>query len=350
MQLLINRKLIPSKTSLLIRISKRKMKKKNLKLMKMNNKSDGELQVFNREDEDTFTEIVKKPTNVWYQGYYFRRRFRMLKGLFERIVEDVTRECSFFQQRYDARGTLGFTPLQKCTAALRQLAYGIPPDALDGSFRMSARIARDSLHFFCKTVIQFYGPKYLRKPTRNDILQLQAHHASVHGFPGMLGSLDCLHWAWENCPTSYHGQFTRAPHGSRRKKFKRAQERARKDVERAFGALKKRWFILKKPVAYLGVEKLQEIMYTCIILHNMIIEDEGRAICAFDEEEIIPETQPIELGGEEYINRREEIHCTETFHNLRNDLVEHIYGVQNINLNLDPPDDPENEFSENDFM
>ena len=108
--------------------------------------------------------------NATYQGYYFRRRFRMLKGLFERIVEDVTRECSFFQQRYDARGTLGFTPLQKCTAALRQLAYSIPPDTLDESFRMSARIARDSLHFFCKTMIQFCGPKYLRKPTRNAIL------------------------------------------------------------------------------------------------------------------------------------------------------------------------------------
>ncbi|XP_052623592.1 uncharacterized protein LOC128128870 [Lactuca sativa] len=283
---------------------------------------------------------------------------------------------------------------------------------------MSARIARDSLHFFCKTVIQFYSPKYLRKSTRNIILQLQAHHASVHGFPGMLGSLDCLHWAWENCPTAYHGCITRyvnlacffgspgsinninvlnrspifnniydgsapdssfqvrgtpykygyylvdgiypeyvvfvksfsAPHGSRRKKFKRAQERARKDDERAFGALKKQWFILNKPVAYLGEKKLQEIMYTCIILDNMIIEDEGRTICAFDEEEIIPETQPIEIGGEEYINRRAEIRCTETFHNLRNDLVEYIYGVQNINLNLDPPDDPEYEFSKNDFM
>ncbi|XP_052623594.1 uncharacterized protein LOC111886905 [Lactuca sativa] len=140
------------------------------------------------------------------------------------------------------------------------------------------------------------------------------------------------------------------PHGSRRKKFKRAQERARKDVERVFGALKKRWFILKKPATYLGEEKLQEIMYTCLILHNMIIEDEGRAICVFDEEETIPKTQPIKIGGEEYINRRAEIRCTETFHNFCNYLVEHNYGVQNINLNLDPPDDPKDEFSENDFM
>ena len=65
----------------------------------------------------------------------------MFKRVYERIVEDVTRECNFFQQRYDARGTPRFTPLQKCTATLRQLAYGIMPDALDESLRMSARTA-----------------------------------------------------------------------------------------------------------------------------------------------------------------------------------------------------------------
>ncbi|KAL7607680.1 hypothetical protein Lser_V15G13332 [Lactuca serriola] len=275
--------------------------------------------------------------NATYQGYYFRRRFRMLKGLFERIVEDVTRECSFFQQRYDARAYHGqFT----------QGDHGHPTVVLEAVASQDMWI----WHAFFGSPGSINDINVLNcSPIFNNIYDGSVPDSSfqVHGTPYKYGYylVDGIYPEYAVFVKSFS-----APHGSRRKKFKRAQERAMKDVERAFGALKKRWFILKKPAAYLGEEKLQEIMYTCIILHNMIIEDEGRAICVFDEEEIIPETQPIKIGGEEYINRRAEIRCNETFHNLRNDLVEHIYGVQNINLNLDPPDDPEDEFSENDFM
>ncbi|XP_023732694.1 protein ALP1-like [Lactuca sativa] len=140
------------------------------------------------------------------------------------------------------------------------------------------------------------------------------------------------------------------PKDARQKKFKKAQERATNDVESAFGALKKRWFILKKPVIFFSEEKMHEVMYACVILYNMIIENEGRAICEYDEEKTIPATQGIEIRGDEYIEKRAEVRCNETFHNLRMNLVEHIYRMQHIDLNLDPEKDPKDEFSEDNFM
>jgi hypothetical protein len=48
----------------------------------------------------------------------------------------------------------------------------------------------------------------------------------------------------------------------------------RKDVEYAFGILKKRFNILAIPDQFYFQRTLDLIMRACIILHNMIIDDE----------------------------------------------------------------------------
>ncbi|CAH1452579.1 unnamed protein product [Lactuca virosa] len=138
------------------------------------------------------------------------------------------------------------------------------------------------------------------------------------------------------------------PNDRKRLKFKRAQEKARKDVERAFGALKKRWYILKYPAPYLEEKKISMVMYTCIILHNMILENERNILCEYNENEIVPPTQVFEIGSVEYLARREIIHDVETHHVLRRDLMEHIWNVGHIDLNLEPIDDLEGQFSDED--
>ncbi|XP_052304660.1 uncharacterized protein LOC112324784 [Populus trichocarpa] len=74
------------------------------------------------------------------------------------------------------------------------------------------------------------------------------------------------------------------PLGAKRKYFASKQESARKDVERAFGVLQSRFAIVRGPVRYWDEETLANIMKACIIMHNMIIEDEGAMNLGFDHE------------------------------------------------------------------
>ncbi|GKB95483.1 ribonuclease H-like domain-containing protein, partial [Tanacetum coccineum] len=60
--------------------------------------------------------------------------------------------------------------------------------------------------------------------------------------------------------------------------YKTKHEAARKDVERAFGVLKKKWKLIKHPARGMTRRRLSDVIYTCIILHNMIIHDNELAI------------------------------------------------------------------------
>ncbi|KAH0739097.1 hypothetical protein KY290_037802 [Solanum tuberosum] len=56
------------------------------------------------------------------------------------------------------------------------------------------------------STVEVFGERYLRSPTPNDVARL-LHIGEQRGFPGMLGSLDCMHWKWKNCPTAWTGQY-----------------------------------------------------------------------------------------------------------------------------------------------
>ena len=69
-------------------------------------------------------------------------------------------------------------------------------------------------------------------------------------------------------------QFHVHENKKKKKLFAQAQEANRKDVERAFGVLQARFAIVRGPARFFHVETLQDIMKACVILHNMIVEDE----------------------------------------------------------------------------
>ncbi|GKD39522.1 ALP1-like protein [Tanacetum coccineum] len=84
--------------------------------------------------------------------------------------------------------------IMKCTTVIRQLAYGTKPDAFNEYLQMSERTARDCLFHFNKCIISLYKAEYLRKSTLEDVENIYNKHLTTHGFSGMLGSIDCMHW------------------------------------------------------------------------------------------------------------------------------------------------------------
>nr|XP_043639316.1 uncharacterized protein LOC122610389 [Erigeron canadensis] len=281
--------------------------------------------------------------NCTYPPDMFRRRFRIQKEMFIRIARDIhsfnnvqplPKHFQFFHKgATDASGRPGFNIFQKRTFAIRQLAYSYKADALDEYLQMAQDTGYPCLDAFYKYVIHLYQHEYLRRPTETDIERLSTKHEQVHGFPGMLGSIDCMHCGWRNCLVAWQGQLHarrqeaptimleavasydlwiwdlkvefsvnghrfgkgyyltdgiypewvtlvksfKCPKDPKTTKFKRYQEAARKDVERAFGVLQGHWQIVEQQARAYSVNKIKRIMLCCVILHNMIVEDNGRA-------------------------------------------------------------------------
>ncbi|KAJ9537042.1 LOW QUALITY PROTEIN: hypothetical protein OSB04_029775 [Centaurea solstitialis] len=307
--------------------------------------------------------------NLTYDAVIFQRRFCMRRPLFRRIVDVVTTNDEYFQQRPDAAGRQGLSPMQKCTGAMRVLAYGTSVDAIDEYLRMSGATTREALMHFVNGVISCFGNEYLRKPNKDDLARLLSA-ADQRGFPGMIGSIDCMHWEWKNCPSAWAGQYTgrsgkptiilevvasydlwiwhaffgtpsslndinvlyrspvfddiltgRAPKLYRdgrennrayyltdgiypswatfvksitfptlqkHKLLAQHQESVKKDVERAFGVLQARFAFIRHPCLVWDKDNMGRIIIACIILHNMIVEDERDTyLCYYDSTEFL---------------------------------------------------------------
>ena len=145
------------------------------------------------------------------------------------------------------------------------------------------------------------------------------------------------------------------------KLFSDNQAAARKDVERAFGVLQARFAIIREPSLAFDEDILCDIMKACIIMHNMIVEDERSNYTRADvlrryyEEDRPQRTRttsgpstsdtvnnnelfeynverPPNIDFDTYVDRRIALRDRQIHLSLKNDLVEHIwqnYGPNN---------------------
>jgi len=241
------------------------------------------------------------------------------------------------------------------------------------------------------------------------------------GFPGMFGSIDCMHWQWERCPNAWKGQFTRGdqkvptiileavashdlwiwhaffgvagsnndinvlnqstlfieelkgqapqvhyavngnqystgyyladgiypewavfvksislPITEKDKLFAQEQESKRKDIERAFGVLRRRFCILKRPARLHDRGQLEKVVLVCLILHNMIVEDEKTNDNIEENLDLneAPSTMTVHapaFSPEDYVTfervleKDADIRDSSTHKQLKKDLIEHIW-------------------------
>ncbi|CAN6338303.1 unnamed protein product [Urochloa humidicola] len=167
-----------------------------------------------RNREKAFDDLITNyfSANPIYTNEMFRRRFRMNKPLFLCIVRELSERSTYFSQTVDALGRNSLSPLQKCTAAMRMLGYGTSADQLDEVLKIAASTCLEILGKFVECVIEVFGEKYIR-PRRADELEKILQENEARGFPGMYGSIDCMHWSWKNCPKGWAGMFTSGTKG-----------------------------------------------------------------------------------------------------------------------------------------
>ena len=127
------------------------------------------------------------------------------------------------------------------------------------------------------------------------------------------------------------------PQGPKAVLFAQRQEAVRKDVERAFGVLQARFAIVKNPALFWDKVKIGKIMRACIILHNMIVEDERDGYTQFD----VSEFQQGEDNGSSHVDLtystyiptnianmmsvQTRIRDRQMHQQLKDDLVEHVW-------------------------
>ncbi|XP_074353233.1 uncharacterized protein LOC141692331 [Apium graveolens] len=212
----------------------------------------------------------------------------MGRHVFLCIVNAMSNFDPYFQQRVDAVGRKGLSPLQKCTASMCMLAYGISADAVDDYIRIGESTAIECLKKFVSNVIMIFESEYLRKPNSDDVqclLQMERSpvfddvlegrapevNYTISGNTYNMGYYltDGIYPEW----ATFVKMIPR-PQSEKRKLLSKYQESQRKNVERAFGVLRSRFAIVRGPTRFWDKADLGKIMRACIIMHNMIVEDE----------------------------------------------------------------------------
>lgn len=149
--------------------------------------------------------IAPNPT---YPEYIFQRRFSIPRVLYFALKHDLLlHRTEFWKQRTNGIGFKCIPTDLKLLSALRILSTGTSTDSLDDAVYMSQESIRLYFRQFCIDILEIYGGRFFnRLPTVAELSSIEQKFADV-GFPGCIGSVDCMKYVWKNCPATMKGQY-----------------------------------------------------------------------------------------------------------------------------------------------
>ncbi|CAL9011683.1 unnamed protein product [Prunus brigantina] len=182
------------------------------------------------------------PTSL-YSDFHFRGRYRMQKNLFNKIMHDICNYDEYFGQKsIILEAVAGFDTW------VWHAFFGVAGSQNDLNVLGQSPVFND--------VLRGEAPKITYEI--NNIVYQTGYYLA-----------DGIYPRWTTFVKSIPH-----PRTQKQKLFATYQESYRKDVERCFGILQARWAIIRGAARMFDEEVLRSIMMTCIILHNMIVEDE----------------------------------------------------------------------------
>ncbi|XP_026400595.1 uncharacterized protein LOC113296508 [Papaver somniferum] len=222
-----------------------------------------------------------------------------------------------FNYQYDALNIRGHNPEQKVTSALRILGCDRPPDSNDEYLRIGSQNDINVLH---KSPL-FEDLKYGISPRVN---------FSINGNQYTHGNYlaDGVYPKWSTLVQCYR-QSPSGEMGRSYSYFNSRQMDLRKDVERAFGILKRKVATICGPYRGLSAREMHKTMLTCIIMHNMEIQETRRNKnwTNHQDEDLRPEIIPARgLPARNYAQMTSHIENITLYNRLREDLRANMWA------------------------
>jgi hypothetical protein len=131
------------------------------------------------------------------EGKKFRRRFRIPYPLFKECLVPLCKEHNIFNLKKERKGII---PIElKIMAALRVLGRGSCCDDIAEMSEIGESTANHIFKMFVQGMAKSIFPLFVKPPT-GPYLEKMLQLYNLLGLPGCIGSMDCTHIRYAQCP------------------------------------------------------------------------------------------------------------------------------------------------------